>query len=102
MRHFISATIFFFALLATTATAQVDHTIKLKEANSMGKLDTAGEQEKPTLRNFTNKELDKFPVYNGKDLGLTYSPAIPFSRFGRRQRTRCWCFFMTSRSNPTR
>ncbi len=41
----------------------------------MGKLDTAGEQKKPTLRNFTNKELDKFPVYNGKDLGLTYSPS---------------------------
>lgn len=63
--------------LTTLLHAQVDN---LKEKENGGKQIGQGQlgskaPKMPTLRIFKNKELDAFPVYKGKDLGLTYTPS---------------------------
>jgi len=74
MRHLTAATIFLIALVATTAHAQVGNLKEVEQPNTMEKIDITKKKNEPKLRNFTNKELDNFPVYTGNDLGLTYSP----------------------------
>lgn len=73
MKSFFFAVIAFFALCANSLSAQIDanpNTLSNKPNSDKEAMKKKG----PRLRKFTNAELDKFPVYKGKDLGLIYTP----------------------------
>lgn len=73
MRHFFATTILLFSFLIAT-NAQVDNIKKNTDDKPMESLDQNTKKKEPKLRNFMDEELDRFPVYKGTDLGLTYSP----------------------------
>ncbi len=73
MKSIFLAVLAIFMLCTHQLSAQIDaapNTLSKNPASDKDKMKKKG----PRLKRFTNAELDKFPVYNGKDLGLTYTP----------------------------
>ncbi|MCC6723674.1 MAG: hypothetical protein IT258_04140, partial [Saprospiraceae bacterium] len=64
------------SLLCFLPTEQVFSQVDGKSQTLSGKSNAKDLKKKnmPKMRKFTNLELDNFPSYNGKDLGLTYTP----------------------------
>jgi pullulanase len=73
MKSIFIAVLAIFVLCTNSLSAQIDaapNTLSKNPASDKDKMKKKG----PKIKRFTNAELDKFPVYNGKDLGLTYTP----------------------------
>lgn len=70
MKSFQIIVLLCFGLCSNPFFAQTD---KMQNGLAKTNPDLMATKNKMTLRNFTDAELNKFPVYDGKDLGLTYT-----------------------------
>lgn len=62
-------------LMSSSIFSQIDKDAGKKEGADKTTNAISAKKKPAKLRTFTNKELDAFPVYGGKDLGLNYTPS---------------------------